>query len=62
MGTGSHPMMQRITLKAPIEGVPTPADFALVESPIPPLAEGEALFATRLVSVDLGEAALLAAE
>jgi hypothetical protein len=53
--------MRRVTLKAPIVGVPQPPDFSLLEEPIAPLEEGEALFATELVSVDPGTRSRLSA-
>jgi NADPH-dependent curcumin reductase len=53
--------LQRVTLNAPITGAPHPEDFDVMESPIPPLGEGEALFATRFVSVDPGTRSRLSA-
>ena len=54
-------MLRRWTLAEPIVGVPRPEDFRLLEEPIAPLEEGEALFATQFVSVDPGTRSRLSA-
>lgn len=53
--------MQRVALVGPITGAPKPSDFQVIEEPIRPLAEGEALLATRFVSVDPGTRSRLSA-
>lgn len=54
-------ILRRWTLKRPIAGVPSPDDFHMIEEPIAPLEDGEALFATRFVSVDPGTRSRLSA-
>lgn len=47
-------MMRSVVLKAPINGLPHPDDFALVEGEIPALAEHQFLVEHRIASVDPG--------
>jgi NADPH-dependent curcumin reductase CurA len=53
--------MQRVALKAPIEGAPRPDHFEVLNEPVPALEDGQALLAAQFISVDPGTRSRLSA-